>query len=119
MGSIVNVVTTRRELDAWLVDPAPPAKPPVVLLLRGDSQVVNAFKGDALTSASAFPHREAVWVKDTSLFTAAETKSFFNDDPKIIAVAFSIRHVPSAWVTSDEADLTGADDAFLHAEQAS
>jgi hypothetical protein len=119
MGSTIHQPTTRSDLEQWLTDPAPPAKPPVVMIVRRDDARAQGFVDIALGSAQAFNHRELVWVKDTSIIEDDETTEWFKGNDAIIAVVLNTRHRAKGWVNEGEADETGAELAYAAAEAAS
>jgi hypothetical protein len=118
MGTTIHEPTSRAELEKWLSPPAPPAKPPVLMVLRGTSEQVKAFRLHALNAAQREERREVVWVKQTSLFTTDELTRFFGGDADALAVALSTRFKPIARVRSGNTGEWAAEEAFMRAELA-
>jgi hypothetical protein len=98
MGDKIHLPTTREELEPWLSTPAPPTKPPVVMLIRGVSLQAVDLSVHALNAARRQVYREVVWVKQPSmLLKPEELTRLFQGDADALAVALSIRGEPTAW----------------------
>lgn len=118
MGPWLVDVAQRSELDPWLEGTAPVSAAPVVLLVRGDDDVVRELLPNALDAAKERPHRIVVWVRDAALLTESEHETFFRSDVSIVAVALSVDHRATAWMSSDRIGVDDAVFAFSRAESA-
>jgi hypothetical protein len=118
MGPWLVDVAQRSDLDPWLEGTAPVPYRPVVLLVRGDDDVIRELLPNALDAAKQHAHRVVVWVKAPELLEDDETAAFFRGEASIVAAALSADHRVRAWMTSDRIGVDDAAFAFARAESA-
>lgn len=118
MGPWLVDVAQRSDLDPWLEGTAPVPYRPVVLLVRGDDDVIRELLPNALDAAKQDPHRVVVWVKAPALLEVDEVAAFFRSDASIVAAALSPDHRARAWMTRDRIGVVDAAFAFSRAESA-
>lgn len=116
MGPWLVEVQSRGDLDVWLGDEPPTSYRPVVMVVRGDGELVREFLPNALDAAKLEDRRVVVWVRDEGMLTAEELEDMFKADPEILAVALSIDHRVGGWVYRAGIDVDDASFAFRQAE---
>ena len=116
MGPWLVDVRTREELESWLGDDPPTTYRPVVMVVRGDSEVIREFLPNALDAAKLDHQRVVVWVKDVMVLTEQQQRELFLDDDSILAAVLSEDHDVGGWVYRDHLDVDDAAFAFSNAE---
>lgn len=116
MGPWLVDVADRSELDPWLDGSAPVTYRPVVMLVRGDDEVVREFLPNALDAAKLDDQRVVVWVRDPALLTDDEQERFFRGDETIVAATLDVDHRVRSWVYRDATDVDDSDFAFVAAQ---
>jgi hypothetical protein len=116
MGPWLVDVRTREELDTWFGDDPPTTYRPVVMVVRGDSEVVREFLPNALDAAKLNDQRVVVWVKDATILTEQEIDTFFLADETVLAAVLSKDHEVGGWVYDDHVDVDDAAFAFRNAQ---
>ena len=116
MGPWLIDVQNRDELDPWLGDEPPTPYRPVVMVVRGDEQLVREFLPNALDAAKLDRRRVVAWVKDVDLLTEEELETVFLSDHEILAAVLSEDHEVKGWVYRDRIEVGDAAFAFRRAE---
>jgi hypothetical protein len=116
MGPWLIDVQTRDELDSWLGDCPPTTYRPVVMVVKGDGEVVREFLPNALDAAKLDDRRVVAWVKDPELLTDSGELTAFLADEEILAAVLSEDHRVKGWVYRDRIDVDDAAFAFRKAE---
>jgi hypothetical protein len=116
MGPWLIDVHNREELEPWLGDEPPTPYRPVVMLVRGDGELLREFLPNALDAAKLDGHRVVAWVKNTDMFTERELETVFLSDDQILAAVLSVSHDVKGWVYRDRIDVDDAAFAFTKAE---
>jgi hypothetical protein len=110
---------TQAELERWLSSNTPRDVPPIVMLLRGDSQHTRELLPDALDAAKLSSRRVVVWITDDSFLASERVAALLPNDPEVIAVTLDLDQRPRGWVYAGHIDVPTADHAFQQAEEAS
>jgi hypothetical protein len=116
MGPWLVDVHTREEFDIWLGDDPPTDYRPVVMVVRGDSELVREFLPNALDAAKLDNQRVVAWLKDEALLSEQELEKLFLADETILAAVLSEDHEVSGWVYRDHIEVDDAAFAFSNAE---
>ena len=116
MGPWLVDVRTREDFDIWLGDDPPTTYRPVVMVVRGDSEIVRVFLPNALDAAKLDHQRVVVWVKDPSMLSEQEAENLFLADDTILAAVLSEDHEVGGWVYHDHFDVDDAAFAFSSAQ---
>jgi hypothetical protein len=112
MGPWLIDVRTRDEFEAWIGGDPPTPYRPIVMVVRGDSQVIREFIPNALDAAKLQEERVVVWLKDMSLLTEQEVSELFDGDGDALAAVLSAAHRPTALVHRDRIEVADAEFAF-------
>jgi len=104
-----DVAFGRRALEMELEHPAR-----TVMIVLGSEAEVSKLADRVASRADAFPWREAVWVRDQRILTAAQREWFDDVATRAVALDFADRKVEGLGV---DADLFDIERAFLRAQQ--
>jgi hypothetical protein len=115
MGPWMVAVTQRSELQPLLSDTLVAAEGRVLMLVRGDSEVVRELLPNALDAAKLDPGRRVMWIKDEAVFSDEERGELFKDDPSIVAAVVADRPGVCAWMYRDQIAVEDASFAFERA----
>ncbi len=118
MGPWLVSVARRDELDPWLEGGAPLPYLPVVLIVRGDGDVIRELLPNALDAAKQQPHRVVVWVRNEDLFHEREAETLFRGEPDIVAAVLAADRRVRAFMYTDRIGVADAAFAFARAEAA-
>jgi len=116
MGPWLIDVHNREELEPWIGDRPPTPYRPVVMLVRGDGELVREFLPNALDAAKLDGRRVVAWIKDPGVLTEQEVEKVFLSDDQILAAVLSIDHDVRGWVYRDRIEVDDAAFAFAKAE---
>jgi hypothetical protein len=116
MGPWLIDVQYREELEPWLGDDPPTDYRPVVMLVRGDGELVREFIPNALDAAKLDGRRVVTWIKQGDMFTEKELDVYFLSDDQILAAVLSEDHDVKGWVYRDRIGVDDAAFAFAKAQ---
>ena len=109
---------TLDELERWLSTDTPRDEPPIVMLLRGDTQHTRRLLPDALDAAKLSSRRAVLWINDDSYLRSDRVAGLFPEDPEVVAVVLDLDQRPRGWLYAGHTDVPTADHAFQQAEEA-
>ncbi len=110
---------TVAELERWLSPDTPRDAPPIVMMLRGDTQHTRKLLPDALDAAKLSGRRVVVWINDDTFLSSDRIAPLFPEDPEVIAITLDLDQRPRGWLYAGHTDVPSADHAFRQAEEAS
>lgn len=87
-----------------------------IMIIRGRGHDVGMFAETAAARAAPFPWREAIWVKDTRIFTAGQEQALYAGQDDACAAILDLDDVPARWLATD-ASAMDIERAWLQVEQ--
>jgi len=112
MGPWLVDVQTEDGIENWLGENPPTPYRPVVMVVRGDSDVIREFIPNALDAAKLDEQRVVVWVKDPSLLAEERIWGLFADDHDAVAAVLNEDRELAARVYSERIEVSDAAFAF-------
>jgi len=112
MGPWLVDVQSKEGIEEWLSGNPPTPYRPVVMVVRGDSDLIREFLPNALDAAKLDEQRVVVWVKDPSVLDDERIWGLFADDHDAVASVLNEDRELAARVYSGRIEVSDAAFAF-------